>query len=60
MLVTMKNSDLMDQLISLAGGDIKLVSAAIHASAKGPEEEADLKEVVEYILQHRVPEPAAA
>jgi hypothetical protein len=60
MLVTMKNSELIDQLVSIACGDIDLVNMAIRASAKGPEEEADLKEVVDYIVAHRVREPAAA
>jgi hypothetical protein len=48
MLVTMKNSALIDQLVSIAGGNIDLVN------------EADLKEVVDYIMARRAREPAAA
>jgi hypothetical protein len=59
MLVTMKNSELIDQLVLIANGDIDLVSRAIRACAKA-DEEADLKEVVDYIVAHRVPEHAAA
>jgi hypothetical protein len=59
MLVTMKNSELIDKLVLIANGDIDLVNAAIRYCAKG-DEEADLKEVVDYIVSHRVPEPAAA
>lgn len=59
MLVTMKNSELIDQLVLIANGDIELVSQAIRACAKGAEE-ADLKEVVDYIVVHRVPEHVAA
>jgi hypothetical protein len=60
MLVTMKNSELFDQLLVIANGDAKLVEEAIRISAKGPNEEADLKEVVDFIVAHRIPEPAAA
>jgi phosphotransferase system HPr-like phosphotransfer protein len=60
MLVTMKNSALIDQLVSLAGGNIDLVNEAIRVCAKGPDEEADLKEVVDYIVAQRATEPAAA
>lgn len=49
MLITMKNSDLIDKLVVIAGGDIDLVQQAIAACAKGPDGAADLSEVVEYI-----------
>jgi len=60
-LVTMKNSELIDQLVLIADGDLDLVKEAISASAKGTEG-ADLKNVVEYIEAHRAPvrEPEAA
>jgi hypothetical protein len=60
MLVTMKNSELIDKLVLIAGGDTGLVDAAILASSSGPDGEADLKDVVEYIIANRVPEPVAA
>ncbi len=60
MLVTMKNSDLIDRLVLLADGNIDLVSEAMRASARENDGEADLKEVVNYIVAHRVPEPVAA
>ena len=60
MLVTMRNSELIDQLILIACGDMDLVSAAVRASAGSPDGEADLKAVVEYIIKHRKPEPVAA
>jgi hypothetical protein len=60
MLVTLKNSELFDQLVMIADGDSRLVEEAIRASAKGPDEEADLKEVVDFIVARRAPEPAAA
>jgi hypothetical protein len=60
MLVTMKNSELIDKLVSIAGGNIDLVNEAVRACAKGPDEEADLKEVVDYIVARRPREPAAA
>jgi hypothetical protein len=60
MLVTMKNSDLIDQLVLIAGGDMDLVTQAIRASAGSPDGEADLKAVVDYIVRHRKPEPLAA
>ena len=60
MLVTMKNSELIDQLVLIADGNTGLVDEAIRASINGPDGEADLKEVVDYILLHSVPESAAA
>ena len=60
MLVTMKNSELIDQLLLIANGDARLVEEAIGACAKGPNGEADLKEVVDFIVAHRVSQPAAA
>jgi len=61
MLVTMKNSELIDQLVLIADGDLELVKEAISASAEGADG-ADLKKVVDYIKTHRVPlrEPEAA
>ena len=59
MLVTMRNSELIEQLVLIANGDIDLVTRAIRACAKA-NEEADLKEVVDYIVTHREPEHVAA
>ena len=52
MLITMKNSELIDKLVVIAGGDIDLVQAAIAACATGPDGAADLRAVVEYIQSH--------
>ena len=52
----MKTSELFDQLLMIA----RLVEEAIRVCAKGRNEEADLKEVVDFILAERVAEPAAA
>jgi hypothetical protein len=60
MLVTMKTSELFDQLLVIANGDARLVEEAIRVCAKGPNEETDLKEVVDFIFANRVAEPAAA
>ena len=65
MLVTMKNSELIDKLVVIADGNIDLVQEAILACAGSAEGGADLKKVVEYIEQHRpmvqqVQSPAAA
>jgi len=59
MLVTMKNSELVDKLVVIADGNIDLVQEAIRASAKGSKG-AELKDVVEYIVSHRAKAPAAA
>jgi hypothetical protein len=56
MLVTMKTSELFDQFLMIA----RLVEEAIRICIKGPNEDADLKEVVDFILADRVAEPAAA
>jgi hypothetical protein len=60
MLVTMKNSELIDQLLLIAYGDSALVNEAIRVSASGPNDEADLKAVVDYIMAHQQAEPVAA
>jgi hypothetical protein len=60
MVVTMKNSELIDQLLTIANGDSDLVNEAIRVSATGPNNEADLKDVVAYIVAHRAPESVAA
>jgi hypothetical protein len=60
MLVTMKNSELIDKLVLIADGDMGLVQRAISACAEGPDGAADLKRVVEYIQQHRQPLPQVA
>jgi|PersoiStandDraft_1058852.scaffolds.fasta_scaffold388269_1 hypothetical protein len=52
MLVTMKNSETIDQLVLIANGDIELVKRAIAESANS-EGAADLKLVVDYILSRR-------
>ena len=52
MLVTMKNSELIDKLVVIAGGDIRLVEEAIQACAERSDDGAELKDVVEYIVQH--------
>lgn len=59
MPITMKSSELFDRLVEIANGDARLVEDAIRASATGPDREADLKDVVHYILNH-IPEPQAA
>ncbi|GAB9236815.1 hypothetical protein [Bradyrhizobium diazoefficiens] len=59
MPVTMKSSELFDRLVEIANGDARLVEAAIQASATDPNGEADLKDVVQYILSH-LPESQAA
>ena len=59
MLVTMKSSELFDQLVEIAGGDARLVENAIRECASASSGEADLKDVVQYILDH-LPEPVAA
>ena len=60
MLVTMKTSELMDRLLSIAGGDVDLVSRAVRESAGRVDGEADLKAVVDFIIAHRKSEPVAA
>jgi hypothetical protein len=60
MLVTMKNSELIDKLVTIADGDLDLVQEAISACAQGTDGAADLKSVVDYIVQHRTKTPAAA
>jgi hypothetical protein len=52
MLITMKSSELFDKLLEIANGDVRLVEEAISASAQGSDGEADLKEIVDYILAH--------
>lgn len=53
MLVTMKNSELVDKLVEIAGGDISLVEEAIRACAERSSDGAELKEVVDYIVNRR-------
>ena len=54
MLITMQNSELTDKLVAIAGGSLELVEEAIRESAKdNPDGEADLEEVVDYIVGHR-------
>jgi hypothetical protein len=55
MLVTMKDSELIDKLVIIADGNIDLVLQAIRASADGDEGAADLARVVEFIVSHRQP-----
>jgi len=61
MLVTMRNSELIEKLVLIADGDIDLVQRAIRACAEG-NDGAPLEDVVRYILEHReyakVPEVA--
>jgi hypothetical protein len=52
MLVTMQNSELIDQLVVIANGNIDLVHEAIREAAEGSEG-ADLEKVVDYIVRHR-------
>jgi hypothetical protein len=47
MLVSMKNSALVDKLVTVANGNYDLVVEAIRAC------NGDLKDVVEYIVRHR-------
>lgn len=49
MLVTMRNADLVNQLLALAGGDIDLVQAAARIAANGSRF-VDLAEVVDAIV----------
>lgn len=53
MLVSMKNSELIDQLVVLAEGDFGLVEEAIKRSAEGADGVADLEKVVDYIVRYR-------
>lgn len=59
MLVTMKNTELIDKLVTLAEGDFELVHEAVRRSARGSDG-ADLKDVVAYIVGHRRPKEVAA
>lgn len=59
MLVTMKNSELIDKLVVIAYGNIDLVQEAIRVCARGSDG-ADLKQVIDYIVQKRAPAHAAA
>ena len=59
MLVSMKNSELIDKLVTIADGNLDLVQEAIRLCAKGADG-ADLAEVVAYILKHRAQPSAAA
>lgn len=52
MLVTMRNSELVNKLVVLADGNIDLVQNAIRATAD-KNGEADLKKVVDYIVKNR-------
>ena len=52
MLVTMQNSELINKLVTVAGGDIELVQRAIRAVASS-DEGADLQKVVRYVITHR-------
>lgn len=54
MLVTMQNSELIDKLVTIAGGDIDLVQDAVRAAAlrglvQRNEYVAELGDVVDYI-----------
>lgn len=60
MLVTMKNSALIDKLVLIANGDIELVQAAIRESAEASGDGADLNKVVAYIVAHRQSQPHRA
>lgn len=58
MLVTMKNSELIDKLVTIADGSIELVQDAIYAAAlrglvQRNEYAADLGDVVDYITVKR-------
>jgi hypothetical protein len=57
MLITMKNSELIDKLVLIANGDLELVQTAIRESAEAGNDGADLKKVVEYIVAYRKPQP---
>lgn len=52
MLVTMKNSELIDKLVTIADGNIDLVQQAIRTCAENVDG-ADLTKVIEYIIAHR-------
>jgi hypothetical protein len=53
MLVTMRDSELITRLLLIANGDIELVQEAIRMSATSPNDGADLKKVVDYIVKNR-------
>jgi hypothetical protein len=53
MLVTMRDSVLINKLLRLANGDLDLVQEAIRNSAGTSNDGADLEKVVDYIVQHR-------
>ena len=57
MLITMKNSALIDKLVIIAKGDIELVQTAIRESAEATGDGADLNKVVAYIIANRVSQP---
>lgn len=59
MLVTMKNSELIDKLVAIADGNLDLVQRAIRECAKGADG-ADLSDVIKYIAEHREGAPAGA
>ena len=53
-IVTMENSELIDKLVFIAGGDIELVQDAIQATAAACRSgKADLEKVVDYIVSRR-------
>jgi len=52
MLVTMKNSEMIDKLVVIADGNIDLVQEAIRASAENAGG-ADLSKVIDYIVANR-------
>lgn len=60
MLVTMKNSELIDKLVLIANGDIELVQTAIRESAEATGDGADLNKVVAYIIANRHSQPQRA
>ncbi|MBB3931217.1 hypothetical protein GGR25_002267 [Kaistia hirudinis] len=54
------NSALIDKLVRLANGNIELVQEAIRATAKKGGKEADLGDIIDYIVQNRDRQTAAA
>ena len=52
-VITQEGSELLDRLTRLAYGNTSLVSDAIKANAHGLGRDADLADVVDYIVAHR-------
>jgi len=54
-LITINDSEYMEQLMMMANGNLDLIKEAFSASAEGPKGGADLKAVIQYIVTHQAP-----